>query len=81
MAVLSQLMPPIKPMILMKLTLLRRFPRIASLVAPEAVVPELRGSAPVMYWRDVPAATKDYSGARRAIVRHLLEAIAPMTGP
>jgi protein-tyrosine-phosphatase len=44
----------------------------------DEVPADLRGTAEVTYWSDVPPATKDYSAARRAIVRRLEEAIGPL---
>ena len=38
----------------------------------------VKGHAEVTYWSDVPPATKDYVGARRAIVRHLEEVVSSM---
>ncbi len=44
----------------------------------DEVPADLRGAAEVTYWSDVPPATKDYAAARRAIIRHLEEAIGPL---
>jgi protein-tyrosine-phosphatase len=44
----------------------------------DEVPADLKGAAEVTYWSDVPPATKDYGAARRAIVRHLEEAIGPL---
>ena len=39
---------------------------------------ERKGSTEVTYWSDVPPATKDYSAARDAIVRHVEEAVTSL---
>jgi protein-tyrosine-phosphatase len=39
---------------------------------------ERKGSTEVSYWSDVPPATKDYSAARDAIVRHIEEAVTSL---
>jgi hypothetical protein len=39
---------------------------------------ERKGSTEVTYWPDVPPATKDYSAARDAIVRHIEEVVTSL---
>jgi protein-tyrosine-phosphatase len=46
----------------------------------DEVPAERKGSADVTYWSDVPAATKDYSAARDAIVRHLGDLLPSLAG-
>ena len=41
--------------------------------------PDRKGDATVIYWRNVPPASKDYSAARDAIVRRVEEAAASLT--
>jgi protein-tyrosine-phosphatase len=43
----------------------------AKIFAFDDVPAERKGAADVTYWSDVPPATRDYSAARDAIVRHL----------
>jgi pyridoxal biosynthesis lyase PdxS len=50
----------------------------AKVFAFDEVPADLKGAAEVTYWSDVPLATKDYGAARRAIIRHLEEAIGPL---
>jgi arsenate reductase (thioredoxin) len=38
-----------------------------------------RGSANIIYWSDVPPATKDYNAARDAIVRHVEEVVTSLS--
>jgi protein-tyrosine-phosphatase len=45
----------------------------------DEVPAERKGSAEVTYWSDVPPATKDYTAARDAIVRHLDELLPSLT--
>jgi protein-tyrosine-phosphatase len=45
--------------------------RAVKVIAFDAVPDDKRGAAEVNYWSDVPPATKDYSGARDVIVRHI----------
>jgi hypothetical protein len=52
----------------------------ASMVfAFDEVPTERKGNADVSYWSDVPPATKDYSAARDAIVRHIDDLLPSMT--
>jgi protein-tyrosine-phosphatase len=46
----------------------------------DEVPTERKGNADVTYWSDVPPATKDYSAARDAIVRHLDDLLPSLTG-
>jgi hypothetical protein len=50
----------------------------AKIFAFDEVPAGVKGHAEVTYWSDVPPATKDYVGARRAIVRHLEEVVSSM---
>jgi protein-tyrosine-phosphatase len=43
----------------------------AKVVAFDAVPEENRGAAEVNYWSDIPAATKNYTAARDAIMHHI----------
>jgi hypothetical protein len=52
----------------------------AKIFAFDEVPAGVKGHAEVTYWSDVPPATKDYVGARSAIVRHLEEVVSSM-GP
>jgi protein-tyrosine-phosphatase len=45
----------------------------------DEVPTERTGNADVTYWSDVPPATKDYSAARDAIVRHLDDLLPSLT--
>jgi protein-tyrosine-phosphatase len=45
----------------------------------DEVPTERRGNADVTYWSDVPPATKDYSAARDAIVRHIDDLLPSLT--
>jgi protein-tyrosine-phosphatase len=45
----------------------------------DEVPTERKGNADVTYWSDVPPATKDYSAARDAIVRHLDDLLPSLT--
>jgi protein-tyrosine-phosphatase len=47
----------------------------------DEVPTERKGVADVTYWSDVPPATKDYSAARDAIVRHLDDLLPSLTSP
>jgi protein-tyrosine-phosphatase len=44
----------------------------------DEVPADLKGSAEVTYWSDVPPATKDYARARSAIVHHIEEVVGPL---
>lgn len=48
-------------------------------IAFDAVPDDKRGLAEVSYWSDVPPATKDYSAARDAIVRHIDDLVPTLT--
>lgn len=50
--------------------------RATILVAFDVVPDERRGASNITYWSDVPPATRDYVGARDAIVKHL-DALVP----
>jgi protein-tyrosine-phosphatase len=50
----------------------------ANIFAFDEVPAGVKGQAEVTYWSDVPPATKDYVGARSAIVRHLEEVVSSM---
>lgn len=45
----------------------------------DEVPADRKGSADVTYWSDVPPATRDYSAARDAIVRHLDDLLPALT--
>jgi hypothetical protein len=45
----------------------------------DEVPSERKGNADVTYWSDVPPATKDYSVARDAIIRHLDDLLPSLT--
>jgi hypothetical protein len=45
----------------------------------DEVPAERKGGADVTYWSDVPPATRDYSAARDAIVRHLGDLVPTLT--
>jgi protein-tyrosine-phosphatase len=45
----------------------------------DEVPAERKGDAEVTYWTDVPPATRDYSAARDAIVRHLDDLVPTLT--
>jgi protein-tyrosine-phosphatase len=45
----------------------------------DEVPAERKGGAEVTYWTDVPPATKDYSAARDAIVRHIDDLVPTLT--
>jgi len=51
----------------------------AKVFAFDEVPDGIKGNAEVTYWSDVPPATKDYAGARAAIVRHFMDAIDAVT--
>jgi protein-tyrosine-phosphatase len=46
----------------------------------DEVPADRKGAASVTYWSDVPPATKDYSAARDAIVRHIDDLLTTLTG-
>jgi protein-tyrosine-phosphatase len=46
----------------------------------DEVPTDRKGGANVTYWSDVPPATKDYSAARDAIVRHIDDLLRSLTG-
>jgi hypothetical protein len=50
----------------------------AKVFAFDEVPAGVKGDAEVTYWSDVPPSTKDYVGARSAIVRHLEEVVGSM---
>jgi protein-tyrosine-phosphatase len=45
----------------------------------DEVPTDRKGNADVIYWSDVPPATKDYSAARDAIVRHIDDLLPSLT--
>jgi protein-tyrosine-phosphatase len=53
--------------------------RAMKVIAFDAVPDDKRGLAEVSYWSDVPPATKDYSAARDAIVRHIDDLVPTLT--
>jgi protein-tyrosine-phosphatase len=53
--------------------------RAMKVIAFDAVPDDKRGLAEVSYWSDVPPATKDYSAARDAIVRHIGDLVPTLT--